>query len=323
MVETGTFPWHRMDNSKDAISERSLRLAQRTATKKHHSVSDSDNMEEKKKVRRLIFRLFGSNLHCHLVHYQTVSLPQLSEVQTSTLTLGWHTFRDKLNPNNYQKMTLWRFSLCFWKRQHLIGSTIYPVMPLCLPSNRYLCALQRHRCFWWSCCSTYKSSNLQWRWICIWWRQHGWCARTSCVRDTTAGETGWDYFYSGQSSGTHDNTTEHYISEGYRTRIRAQMADNVVVAAAACDQLKRVEAYLSALKQQPQPPQLPLVHEPANKKLQQDRRNATVKRHWSSQTVMKRHSCWKLLTGNVEVFSTDHDDYDVGPGVPVVFEHSY
>ena len=37
-----------MDNSKDAISERSLRLAQRTASKEHHSVSDLDNMDDKK-----------------------------------------------------------------------------------------------------------------------------------------------------------------------------------------------------------------------------------------------------------------------------------
>jgi len=121
MVEICVFPWHWMDNSRDAISERSLCLAQRTATKEHHFVSDLDNMEDKKKARRLIFRLVGSNLlhnlllRCHLVHYLTVLLPQFLQVQTSTSTLGWHTFRDIHNTNNYLKMTLWQFFLCFWR----------------------------------------------------------------------------------------------------------------------------------------------------------------------------------------------------------------
>ena len=132
-----------------------------------------------------------------------------------------------------------------------------------------------------------------------------------------------------------DNTTEHYISEaeGYWSRIRAQMTDNVEVAAAACDQLKRVEAYLSALKQKPQLPQLPLVHEPVNKKLPQQRFFASTKKAAKKrnreETLIKPDSREKAflletLTGNVELVSTaSAGDDDIGPGVQVAFEHSY
>jgi len=133
------------------------------------------------------------------------------------------------------------------------------------------------------------------------------------------------------------NTIHHYITEaeGYWADIRAQMTNSVEVAAAACQQLKRIKAYLTALQQQPQLPQLSLVHEPVNKKMEQQRYFASTKKASKKRkreaTVSKPNNHEKeflleTLTGNVEVVSSavgDDHDYDVGPWAHIAFEHSY
>jgi len=82
------------------------------------------------------------------------------------------------------------------------------------------------------------------------------------------------------ASRSSDNSIDHYVSEAqdHWTCIRAQITDNVEVATAACEELKRVKAYLSALKHQPQLPQLPHVHKPVNKKLEHQHYFASTKK---------------------------------------------
>lgn len=135
---------------------------------------------------------------------------------------------------------------------------------------------------------------------------------------------------------TCSDTVDTYIREAevYWSAIRGEMMADANIAAAACEQLKRVMAYLSALKQQPQLPQLANASEPANKKAEKQRFFTSTKKPHKKRkpeaTISKPDTREKALllqslSGEVEVVSRSYDgdhDYDVC-GSRVAFEHSY
>ena len=108
------------------------------------------------------------------------------------------------------------------------------------------------------------------------------------------------------------------------------------VAAALCEQLVRIRAYVSALNSQPALPALPPNSQPANTKVERQQRyllstKKKARKHAADVALKKLNEEEKRvlldsLAGDLEVVSraTDRDhDYDATPGQHIAFEHSY
>jgi len=88
-----TFPAYLMDNSKDSISDRTQRLANRTASRDLRTASLTDDMDDKKEGTALLL--------------------QPSVERTSTQILGWLISGDMQNIVNCRRRKLWQSFLCF------------------------------------------------------------------------------------------------------------------------------------------------------------------------------------------------------------------
>jgi len=99
---------------------------------------------------------------------------------------------------------------------------------------------------------------------------------------------------------------QHYIAtaENYWSCIRAEMTASVDIAASVCEQLARVQAYISALKCKPKLASVPDHREPANKKATKQRyfvstkksqRSVRQKQHYPNRMTMRKLFCSNLL----------------------------
>lgn len=120
------------------------------------------------------------------------------------------------------------------------------------------------------------------------------------------------------------------------TSIRAEMDDNAEIAAAVREQMGRLKALVTALKNKPQLRPMSLPQEPTNKKVTKQRYFMSTKRKpkkRNAESTICKPDCKEkqfllaTLAGNVEVVSsarttTDHN-YEADTRDVIAFEHSY